>query len=216
MLSLHTVGEMPALVDARFAAYLVLMTVLIVNPGPDTSLVVRNALRGGRRMASLSTLGIAIGSATWALASVLGVALLLQRSAFAFDVFKWGGAAYLVYLGLRSILGGSHVTEPQARATATGDAAALRQGLFSNLLNPKAGAIFATAMPQFLVPGDSPMRFVLMILGYELVLVAWLHVYVFAIGGPGRKLGRRLRLAMERVSGVVLVGLGARLALERR
>ena len=99
--------------DARFAAYLAVATVLIVTPGPDTALVIRNALRSGRRAAAFSALGIGVGSAVWAGASLLGIAVLLETSAVAFTVFKLAGAAYLGYLGLRTLFG-SFRREPRS------------------------------------------------------------------------------------------------------
>src|SRR4030081_671541 len=91
--------------DARFAAWIAVAVVLIVTPGPDTALIIRNALRAGTRAASISAAGVGAGSAVWAAASVLGVAVLIESSAFAFTVFKFAGAAYLAYLGMRSIIG---------------------------------------------------------------------------------------------------------------
>src|SRR5215472_14592812 len=142
--------------DIRFATYLAVAALLIVTPGPDTALVTRNALMAGRRAASFTTLGIALGSIFWALASVLGIAVLLERSVLIFTVCKFAGAAYLGYLGLRSLVasirGNKHtaLTTHVAQATRLGEQAAFRQGLLNNLLNPKAGAIFASALPQFI------------------------------------------------------------------
>ena len=140
--------------DARFGAYVAVAALLIVTPGPDTALVTRNALLAGRRAASFTTLGIGVGSIIWALASVLGIAVLLEESVVAFTVCKFVGAAYLVYLGLRSLIGNfpgskqAAVTTPTPQATSLGKRVAFRQGLPNNLFNPKAGAIFATALAQ--------------------------------------------------------------------
>src|SRR6478752_609635 len=91
--------------DGRFLAWLAVAVVLIITPGPDTALIIRNALRAGARSASLSALGVGVGSAAWAAASVIGVAALLESSDLAFTVFKFAGAAYLVYLGVRTLAG---------------------------------------------------------------------------------------------------------------
>lgn len=216
--------------DARFAAYLAVAALLIVTPGPDTALVTRNALLAGRRAASRTTLGIAVGSVAWALASVLGVAVLLEQSVLAFTIFKLAGAAYLGYLGLRILLAGSRASRHAAPATTPRPAPlgdqlgqrldnrpAFRQGLVSNLLNPKAGAIFATALPQFISPGDSPVRLLLMLLAYEVILLVWLNLYGYLVSRAGQsRAGTRVRAAMSRVTGVVLIALGVRLALEQR
>src|SRR5215831_19359251 len=173
--------------DARFGTYLVVVALLIVTPGPDTALVTRNALLAGKRAASFTTLGIGAGSIIWALASVLGIAALLEKSVVTFTVFKFVGAAYLGYLGLRSLIasfrGGKEapVTTTAPQATQLGKQVAFRQGLLNNLLNPKAGAIFATALPQFISPGDPPLRLVLMMFAYEVALLSWLNLYGFVV-----------------------------------
>ncbi len=208
--------------DVRFAAYLAVAVLLIVTPGPDTALVTRNALLAGRRAASFTTLGIAVGSIFWALASVLGIAVLLERSVLVFTVFKFAGAAYLGYLGLRSLIasfrGDRHSSTthvPQARQL--GEWAAFRQGLLNNLLNPKAGAIFASALPQFIRPGDPPLRLLLMMLAYEAILLIWLNFYGYLVSQAGQsRFGARVRKILQGVTGVVLIALGVRLAWEHQ
>jgi threonine/homoserine/homoserine lactone efflux protein len=209
--------------DARFGVYLAVATLLIVTPGPDTALVTRNALLAGRRAASFTTLGIGTGSIIWALASVFGIAVLLEDSAVAFSIFKFAGAAYLGYLGLRSLIASfktskqTSVTTPDPQKTCLGDRVAFRQGLLSNLLNPKAGAIFATTLPQFINPGDSPTRLVLMLLSYEAILLIWLHFYGYLLSRAGQsRFGTRVRAILQGVTGVVLLTLGVRLAFEQK
>ncbi|HEX4203364.1 MAG TPA: LysE family translocator [Ktedonobacteraceae bacterium] len=213
------------LLDARFAAYLAVATLLIVTPGPDTALVTRNALVTGRRAVSFTVVGIALGSVAWALASVLGIAVLLEQSVVVFTLFKYVGAAYLGYLGVRGIIASLRSDRRTATATSTANIetkqisnwGAFRQGLVSNLLNPKAGAIFATALPQFISPGDSPVRLLLMMLVYEAILLVWLNLYGYLISRAGQsRVGTHLRTVLGRLTGVVLIALGVRLALEKR
>jgi RhtB (resistance to homoserine/threonine) family protein len=208
-------------IDARFVAWIAVAVVLIVTPGPDTALIIRNALRGGARSASLSAIGIGAGSSIWAGASMLGVAVLLESSDLAFTVLKYAGAAYLIYLGLRSLIGsfrgnGDAATissAPQRRDTSN----AFRQGLLNNLLNPKAGAIFVSVMPQFIQPHDSVVRLVLMVALYDAIVIAWLCMYGYVVSRAGRsRMGGRVRKSLERVTGTVMIGLGMRLAFERR
>ncbi len=209
--------------DARFGVYLAVATLLIVTPGPDTALVTRNALLAGRRAASFTTLGIGAGSIIWALASVFGIAVLLEDSVVAFSIFKFAGAAYLGYLGLRSLIVSfktskqASLTTPAPQTTHLGELVAFRQGLLSNLLNPKAGAIFATTLPQFINPGDSPTRLVLMLLAYEAILLIWLHLYGYLVSRAGQsRFGTRVRAILQGVTGVVLLTLGVRLAFEKK
>jgi len=94
---------------------------------------------------------------------------------------------------------------------------AFRQGFLSNLLNPKAGAIFATVLPQFITPGDSPVRLVLMLLAYEVILLSWLHLYGYLVSRAGQsRFGSRIRAILQGVTGVVLLALGIRLAFEQK
>jgi threonine/homoserine/homoserine lactone efflux protein len=210
-------------IDARFGVYVAVATLLIVTPGPDTALVTRNALLAGRRAASFTTLGIGAGSIIWALGSVFGIAVLLEDSVVAFSIFKFAGAAYLGYLGLRSLIASfkmnkpASVTNPAPQTTRLSELVSFRQGLLSNLLNPKAGAIFATTLPQFINPGDSPTRLVLMLLAYEAILLTWLHLYGYLVSRAGQsRFGTRIRAILQGVSGVVLLTLGIRLAFEQK
>ena len=141
----------------------------------------------------------------------------------AFTVLKFVGAAYLGYLGLRSLIA-SFRGHKQARgmtadpdATRLGERVAFRQGLLNNLFNPKAGAIFATALPQFIRPGDPPLRLLLMLLAYEAILLSWLNLYGTLVSRAGRsRFGTRVRDILQGVTGVVLIALGVRLAFERK
>lgn len=210
-------------VDARFTIYLAVITLLIVTPGPDMALVTRNALLAGRRAASATTFGVGVGSVLWALASIGGVAVLLEKSVVAFTICKIVGAIYLGYLGLRSLIACWQGRQQSATDTAPlprkflGTWSAFRQGLLGNVLNPKAGAIFATILPQFILPGDTALRLLLMLLAYETVLLTWLHLYGYLISRAGQsRSGKRVRVWMQGVTGGVLLALGARLAFEQK
>jgi threonine/homoserine/homoserine lactone efflux protein len=205
--------------DARLIAWVALSALLIATPGPDTALIIRNALAAGPRASTLSALGVAVGTLVWVTASAVGVGLLLESSSTAFTILKLTGAAYLCYLGLRSLFSG--VPEKQVADAGDGskltDCGAWAQGLFSNLLNPKTGAFFVTVMPQFTIHGDPPSRLLVMVAVFELMLVAWLIAYGHVVSRLGRSgIGSRVRQAMTKVTGVVLIALGARLAFERR
>lgn len=209
-------------IDARFAAYVGVMTVLIVTPGPDMALVTRNALSAGRRAASYTAFGVGIGILGWAVAAALGVGSLLERSAVAFTVLKLAGALYLGYLGVRSLRGHQPNPAPDpsqepTRSHRLGAGAALKQGAFGNLLNPKAGVIFVSILPQFVRPGDSPLRLILMIVAFECVILLWLNLYGALVSRAGQsRAGNRVRRWLERATGFVLIALGLRLAVERR
>jgi threonine/homoserine/homoserine lactone efflux protein len=206
--------------DARLGAFVLLSILLIVTPGPDTALIIRNALASGPRASTLSALGVAIGTVVWATAATLGVGVLLEQSSIAFTALKLAGAAYLCYLGVRSLLASGRTDKAETGAVPRHrlpDREAFSQGLVSNLLNPKTGAFFVTVMPQFLVRGDPPLRLTIMVLAFETILLVWLIAYGHVVSRAGRsRFGARVRQGLTRLSGVVLIGLGARLAFERR
>ncbi len=204
---------MTRVIDARFLAYLAVMAVLIITPGPDMAMTTRNALRGGRRAAFATGLGVACGSAVWAAAAAAGVAGILAVSATAFTAFKWAGAAYLIALGLRSLL---HARTPAPVEPARPGGSAFVQGLTNNLLNPKAAAIFLTVVPQFVEPADPWARLVAMVAVFDIMVVAWLAFFGHLVVTARARLGKSVQQAMQALTGVVLVGLGVRLALERR
>src|SRR5258708_31936716 len=107
----------------------------------------------------------------------------------------------------------THVPQP----TQLGEQVAFRQGLLNNLLNPKAGAIFASALPQFIRPGDPPLRLLLMMLAYETILLIWLNFYGYLVSRAGQsRFGTRVRDILHGVTGVVLIALGVRLAWEHQ
>jgi len=200
-------------------AWVALSALLIATPGPDTALTIRNALAGGPRASTMSALGVAVGTLVWVTASAVGVGVLLERSSTAFTILKLAGAAYLCYLGLRSLFSTQReeVAAPTAAHSRLSRKTAWSQGLFSNLLNPKTGAFFVTVMPQFTIPGDPASRLLLMVAVFEAMLLAWLIAYGHVVSRLGRSgLGTRVRQVMSRVTALVLIGLGARLAFERR
>jgi threonine/homoserine/homoserine lactone efflux protein len=199
-------------VITHFVAFLGVSAVVIVTPGQDTALTIRNTLFGGRRSGILTAGGVAIGQATWALATSAGIAALLRASAPAFEAVKFAGAAYLIWLGLQTIFrrSGEHrAAPPRARAS-------FRQGVVSNLGNPKMAIFFTSLLPQF---APHPTFGTLLVLGlvFATMTFAWLTGYAVAVAKAGDFLRRtRIRRALDRVTGAVLIALGLRLAAEHR
>lgn len=201
--------------------FLLLVAVLTITPGPDMVLVLRNGLRGGRRTAWLTGLGCCTGIAVHATAAVLGLSVLLAASAAAFTVVKLAGAAYLVWLGASILWGawrGRRAAQPVPEPrSAPRPAAAYRQGLLTNLLNPKIALLFLTLLPQF-VAADEPRtatsaELAAIFLG---IAVLWWAVFALAVGALGRLLSRPpVRTALDSLTGVVLIGLGVRAAFDR-
>ena len=200
--------------DARFLAFLTVAVVLIVTPGPDTAMVTRNAFRGGARGASLTALGVSLGIVAWGAASAAGLAAALAASATAFHAVTAAGAVALAGLGLRSLHSALRGTGEASAAANPAAVPAFVQGLLGNLLNPKAGAIFLSVVPQFVRPGDPALRLAAMVLAFALMVCAWLLLYGWLVARARLRFGRWLRRALAGLTGAVLVGLGVRLAAE--
>jgi threonine/homoserine/homoserine lactone efflux protein len=201
--------------------FLLVAIVVIVTPGPDTALTIRNTLLGDRRAGVLTAFGVATGQAIWALATAAGIAALLVASDAAFMAVKLLGAGYLVFLGAQALVAAlrkrprPELEGPTRRLPA---AVSFRQGVISNLGNPKMAAFFPALLPQF-VPGGSASFPALLALGlvFSTLTLTWLTAYAFAVARAGDLLRRpTMRRAFEAVTGAVLVALGLRLATERR
>jgi threonine/homoserine/homoserine lactone efflux protein len=208
---------------SSFGAFLGVAVLVIVTPGPDTALTIRNALLGGRRSGMLTAAGVSAGQATWALATSAGLAALLRASEPAFTALRLAGSAYLVYLGAQALLGavrrgGARTPRRWLPGTRTGPWTALRQGLLSNLGNPKMAVFFTGLLPQFAPSGRASfVELLLLGLLFSGLTLAWLSLYAAAVAKAGRVLLRpRVRRALDAVTGAVLVALGLRLATERR
>jgi threonine/homoserine/homoserine lactone efflux protein len=193
---------------------------LTITPGLDTALVLRTAAVEGPRRAALAGLGIVLGCLAWGGAVALGLGALLTASRLAFDVLKWAGAAYLVWLGLKLILRPRQSFELAAAAPkpAGGGAAWLRRGLLTNLLNPKVGVFYVSFLPQFLPAGVPAAPFIFLLAAIHAVLgLAWFAGLI----GATRPIAGALQKAtvvrwLDRLTGGVFLGFGVRLALERR
>jgi RhtB (resistance to homoserine/threonine) family protein len=193
--------------------------VVVITPGVDMALVTRNALMYGRRAAVETALGINLGIFFWVMAASLGLAAIVATSAEAFAVIKLAGALYLVYLGVqafRSAHAHRRADELTVRPAPSGRQA-LRQGLVSNLLNPKIAVFFTSLLPQFVGADGSAGELLLLGLLFNAMGICWLLLYAAAAARGRDVLVRpRVKRALDRVTGIVLIGLGARLAFEKR
>jgi RhtB (resistance to homoserine/threonine) family protein len=206
---------------ANITAFAGVAALVILAPGPDTALVTKNALRHGRRAALATSFGVVSGLIAWTLAAALGIAAIVRASETAFTVLKLVGAAYLIYLGvqaLRASRRGHGADIPVGDGPTQQTSRAYRQGLLSNLANPKIAAFFTGFLPQFIAPGVSvTVPFLLLGAIFVAMTLGWLCVYALMASKAGGLLTRpRVRTALDRVTGVVLIGLGLRLVTERR
>jgi threonine/homoserine/homoserine lactone efflux protein len=167
-------------------------------------------------------LGCCLGISCHAVAAVLGLSAVLAASAAAYTVVKVAGAAYLAYLGVRMLLAavrkGDGGPQVPVAAGALGRREAFRQGLLTNLLNPKIALLFLTLLPQFVGPGEPRLRTTaLLALVFLAIAVVWWRLFTLALHPVSRLLrGERARRVLDGISGVLLLGIGARVALEHR
>lgn len=195
-------------------AFLGVALVVIVTPGQDTALTIRNTLSGGRAGGVSTALGVAFGQATWTVAAAAGIAAVLRASELAFVAVRLAGAAYLVYLGAQTLvaaLRGRRVEHAPRTPTTRG---AFRQGLLSNLGNPKMAIFFTSLLPQF---GASFASMLGLGLVFCTMTLAWLTAYAVAVARARDVLRRpRVRRVIDVVTGAVLAAFGVRLAFEKR
>jgi threonine/homoserine/homoserine lactone efflux protein len=198
---------------SELVAFLGVSALVIVTPGQDTALTIRNTLLGGRSPGVCTAVGVSVGQATWTLCTALGVGALLVASEPAFLTLKLAGAAYLIYLGVRALLhrGKTFALASSGRVTSRG---ALRQGVLSNLGNPKMLAFFTSLLPQF---ASSFAGLLTLGLVFCTMTFVWLAAYALVVTKAGAVLSRAgVRRAIETVTGTVLIALGVRLATEKR
>jgi threonine/homoserine/homoserine lactone efflux protein len=199
-----------------FAGIAVLVT---LTPGPATAMVIRSALRGGRRDALLTTLGNSIGVLCWGCASAVGISALVAASEVAFVVLKVGGAVVLVSLGIQAFARSRGKTARlEAADLPAFDAHPFRDGLVTSLANPKLAVFFVALFPQFIPTGDPVLPTAL---GMSTLIVAldlvWYSAVALAVTRVRRALaGSRWPARLERITGSLMIGLGLRLALESR
>ena len=205
------------MIDPRFLAGLGVLVLLTISPGADMALIARITIARGRRAAFLTSLGICSGLLVHATASALGLSVVLATSAEAFTVVKLAGAAYLAYLGLRSLrdsFGPLAIDAPRVERRGT----SFLQGLLNNVLNPKVAVFYLTFLPQFIDPsGNVLAQSLAFAFAHALMGIAWLSAYAYVLARLSSFFAKGgVRRWLERITGVVLIGLGVRLAIERR
>ena len=218
---MRSLGRLDA-VGVHLLVFIAVAAVVIVVPGPDTAVVTKNVLVHGRQAAFGTCLGVGTGLSVWTLAAAVGVASVVRASAVAFTGLKLVGALYLIWLGVQALRAArgieSGAVAPTVHRPAMSALGGFRQGFLSDLANPKIGIFFTSLLPQFVDPGHSVL---LPFLGlgavFVLMTVLWLSAYCLIAARAAETLQRpRVKAAMDRVTGIVLIALGLRLAVERR
>jgi len=195
-----------------FALFALACLAFLAIPGPSVFYIVTRSLVQGRRAGVTSMLGVQAGGLVHVVAAAFGVSALIASSAAAFTVVKYAGAAYLVFLGLRKLLG-REPDQPEVIGPPASTARLFAHGVVVNVLNPKTALFFLAFLPQFVDPTAGPVAPQMLVLGLTLVSLGVLSdgTYALLAAGAGNRLRNRRRL--ERLSGGVFVGLGVVAAL---
>ncbi|WP_395737062.1 LysE family translocator [Prosthecobacter sp.] len=202
-----------------FGVFIVTCLVLNITPGPDTFYIIGRSMAQGRSAGLASVLGISAGSVIHTLAAALGLSALLAASASAFLAVKLAGAAYLIYLGAKMLFRPVAAAAVPATFSTLGFFAVFRQGLLTNVLNPKVALFFLAFVPQFIV-ADSPSKFAaFLVLGLSFVVTGTL--WCLCLAWFASALGDKFRGSstfgevLNRAAGALFILLGARLAFTK-
>ena len=203
---------------AHLVAFAIAATTIALIPGPAMLYVLARSLGGGREEGLRSTAGTGIGGVVHVAAAAAGLSAIIATSATAFTIVKYLGAAYLIWLGCRALFSRAHEAPPRAAAgTAPATSNALRQGVLTEVLNPKTALFFLTFLPQFCQPENGSVALQVLVLGAVSVALNTLVdvVVAFAAGGIGQRLRERPKMwrRQQVATGSILVGLGAYAAL---
>ena len=208
--------------DNSLAAFAAISIAVIVTPGQDTALTIRNTLLGGRRGGIATAAGVAGGQFVWTIAASAGITALLVASEPVLLAVRMAVAAYLVYLGATSLwaawrgVAAAHLSTRAAGSTTLSPERALRQGFLSNLGNPKMVVFFSSLLPQF-VPAGGPTFLAMLGLGLTFcaMTMVWLSAYAWLVARAGHVLRRpRVRRTIDAITGTILVAFGLRVAAE--
>lgn len=196
---------------SSLGSFVVVVGLLTLTPGMDTALILRTAAVGAPRSAWGVVLGIQSGTLAWGVLTSAGITALLTASRLAYDVLRWAGACYLIWMGLSMLWSARRArTEPLTGAETPG----WGRGFLTNLLNPKMGVFYVALLPQFIPAGASPLVFGVLLTCIHIVLgTAWSALLVVSArrlqGLLRRPVARRV---LDRVTGTVIAGFGVRLA----
>ena len=207
---------MPAKAD--FFAFLFAAFMLNIAPGPDMLYVIGRSVGQGRRAGIVSSLGVFVGCWVHILAAAFGIAALLRSSPAAFNVVRYAGAAYLIYLGIRMVAKKSDLSSQQLEPERL--PSIFRQGAITNVLNPKVAIFFLAFLPQFIDARRGSVVLQILLLGLIFNVGGTLVnlAVAYAGGTLGEMLRRNQHLArlQQWFTGLVFIGLGLRLAWQRR
>lgn len=205
----------------NFYLFVVMCVLLIILPGPDTAIATKNTLTSGRAGGLKTIIGTCCALLIHTLAAVVGLSAIIVKSAFVFSIFKYVGAVYLMYLGVKTLWAlrdkkKGDLADTEAVHPAKGTSF-FKQGFLTNLLNPKVAVFFLTFLPQFVNAGSATfVPFLIMGITYSLLTAVWFLFYIYLLDHIRAFMNKpKTQTVIEGVTGTILIAFGIKLALEK-
>ncbi|MEA1011165.1 lysine transporter LysE [Bacillus cereus] len=205
----------------NYLLFIIMSICLIILPGPDTAMATKNTLIAGKVGGVKTVFGTCVALLIHTLAAVIGLSALIVKSALLFSIFKYVGALYLIYIGIKALLAVRNKegvnTNDVAISNDNKHTSCFRQGFLTNLLNPKIAVFFLTFLPQFLNPSHNTfIQLLVMGLTYLILTVIWFAFYIFLIDKISAFMKKpRTQRYIQGLTGIVLIGFGIKLAFEK-
>ncbi|MCM3768898.1 MULTISPECIES: LysE family translocator [Priestia] len=202
----------------NFYLFVITCIFLVILPGPDTAIMTKNTLTVGRQGGFKTMLGICCALSIHTLTAILGLSAIIAKSVLLFSIFKYIGAVYLIYLGIKSLW--TLRNKEKAETTAENkykNKSSFKQGFLTNLLNPKIAVFFLTFLPQFVNPGSNTfMPFLILGITYIVLTVVWYLFYIYLLNQISAFMKKpKTQKVIEGITGTILIGFGIKLALEK-
>ena len=204
-------------------AYIPIAAMMVIIPGADTMLVMKNTLRYGPKAGRYNILGLATGLSFWTVIAILGLSVVIAKSVILFTTIKYLGAAYLIYLGVKSFFAKSMFSLDDMQSQAKNMASSPKryyktsfmQGSLSNILNPKTVLVYVTIMPQFLnLNGNINQQLIILASILTLLAVLWFLFLVYIIDYAKKWMkNSKFQKVFQKITGIILVGFGIKTGL---
>jgi RhtB (resistance to homoserine/threonine) family protein len=205
----------------NFYLFVLMCIFLIILPGPDTAIATKNTVAAGRVGGFKTALGTCCALLIHTSAAVLGLSAIIVKSALLFSLFKYVGAVYLVYLGVKtlwSLKEKKEISDIELKTKSQfANSSCFKQGFLTNILNPKVAVFFLTFLPQFVDPGSNTLvPFLIMGITYTLLTAVWFFLYVYLIHQISAFMKKpKTQTIIEGITGTILIGFGLKLAFEK-
>lgn len=202
----------------NFYLFIITCVFLIILPGPDTAIMTKNTLTVGKQGGFKTMIGICCALSIHTLTAIVGLSAIIAKSALLFSIFKYIGAVYLIYLGIKSLwtLRNQETTETVVKIKYK-NTSSFKQGFLTNLLNPKIAVFFLTFLPQFVNPGSHTfMPFLILGMTYIVLTIVWYLFYIYLLNQISAFMKKpKTQKVIEGITGTILIGFGIKLALEK-